>query len=51
MYNDAIIRYIMMVDKLKILYGINRNITSIEITECNIELAGHGNYIKKINLT
>lgn len=50
MYNDAIIRYIMMVDKLRNLYGIDRIITSKEITECNTELAGHGNYIKKIRI-
>lgn len=50
MYNDAIVRYVMMVNKLKNLYGINRNITSYEIDACDIELSGHGKYMKKINI-
>ena len=49
MYNDAIIRYIMMVNKLKKVYGINRGVSAFEIEECNIELSGHGKFIKKYN--
>lgn len=47
MYKDAIVRYIMMVERLKSLYGINRCVTTLEIEECDIDLAGHGKYIKK----
>ena len=47
MYKDAIVRYIMMVERLKSLYGINRCVTTLEIEECDIALAGHGKYIKK----
>ena len=47
MYKDAIVRYIMMVERLKSLYGINRYVTTFEIEECDIDLAGHGKYIKK----
>lgn len=49
MYEDAIIRYIMMVEKLKNLYGINRIVTCYEIDECDIKLSGHGKYVKKLN--
>lgn len=47
MYKDAIVRYIMMVERLKNLYGINKCVTTLEIEECDIALAGHGKYIKK----
>lgn len=47
MYKDAIVRYIMMVERLKSLYGINRCVTTLEIEDCDIALAGHGKYIKK----
>ena len=47
MYKDAIVRYMMMINKLKVLYGINRCVTALEIKECDIDLAGHGKYIKK----
>ena len=47
MYKDAIVRYIMMVERLKSLYGINKCVTTLEIEECDIALAGHGKYIKK----
>jgi len=47
MYKDAIVRYMMMINKLKDLYGINRCVTALEIKECDIDLAGHGKYIKK----
>lgn len=46
---DAIVRYTMMVNKLKEIYGISTSITNKDISECNIELAGHGKYIKKYN--
>ena len=49
MYVDAIVRYTMMVNKLKEIYGISTSITNKDISECNIELAGHGKYIKKYN--
>ena len=49
MYVDAIVRYTMMVNKLKEIYGISTSITNKDIYECNIELAGHGKYIKKCN--
>ena len=48
MYKDAIVRYIMMVEKLKSLYDIDRCITTLEIEECDINLSGHGKYIKKL---
>ena len=41
---------VKQVNKLKNLYGINRNITSYEIDACDIELSGHGKYMKKINI-
>ena len=47
MFVDAIVRYTMMVDKLKNLYGIDRVVTDLEIAESNIELSGHGKYVKK----
>ena len=50
MYEDAIMRYIMMVEKLKNIYGISRTVTSCEIDECDIELSGHGKYVKKISV-
>ena len=49
MYNDAVIRYLMMVEKLKNFYGIDRNVTNYEIDNCDISLAGHGRYIKKLD--
>lgn len=48
MHVDAIVRYTMMVEKLKNLYGINRVVTNDEISECDINLSGHGKYVKKL---
>ncbi len=49
MFVDAIVRYKMMVTRLKEIYGISTSITNKDINECNIALAGHGKYIKKYN--
>ena len=48
MFVDAIVRYTMMVDKLKNLYGINRVVTDCEIINSDISLSGHGKYEKKL---
>ena len=47
MYKDAIVRYMMMVNSLKSIYGINTFISIEEIINCDISLSGHGKYIKK----
>ena len=47
MFMDAIVRYSMMVNKLKDVYSINANITNKDIEDCDINLAGHGQYQKK----
>ena len=47
MYKDAIVRYMMMVNSLKSIYGINTFISIEEIRNCDISLSGHGKYIKK----
>ena len=47
MFVDAIVRYSMMVSKLKEICGINTKVTSKDIEECDIALSGHGKYQKK----
>lgn len=47
MFVDAIVRYSMMVSKLKEIYGINTKVTRKDIEECDITLSGHGKYQKK----
>ena len=47
MFMDSIVRYSMMVNKLKDVYSINANITNKDIEDCDINLAGHGQYQKK----
>ena len=48
MYADAIVRYIMMVNKLKNMYNINTTVTKEEYDAANINFSGHGKYIKKV---
>lgn len=48
MYQDAIVRYQMMVEKLRLFYSINSIINQEQIDNSDISKSGHGRYQKVI---
>ena len=47
MYKDAVVRYCMMVNALKRIYGIVENVSVEQLENCDVTKSGHGYYVKK----